>query len=433
MRAARDGRSATTVYLTIEAVTGFGFYTMATLASVYRIDSAGLDPLQLVLVGTALEATTFVFEIPTGVLADTISRRRSVILGTFLIGLGFMIEASFPSFLPIVAGQVVWGLGYTFVSGANVAWVTDEVGEAPASALYLRGAQMANFAALGGIAASVALGSVALWLPVFAGGVVYVCLGLFLLVAMPETAFVRAESARWDRSPRRAAKDKRVTASMKAGVRSVRATIRLRPVLVTILVVSALHGASTETFDRLWELHLLRGIGLPDLGPLDPIVWFGIVNAVGLLLGITAIEVVKRRVDVARGPGVIRSLAAVNAALIVSTAAFGLTGRFAVAVAIFWVVDLLRYTHLPLFQAWVNRGLESSTRATINSSVSQMDGLGQIFGGPVLGAVGAVRSVAAAIALAAFLRTPVLFLLGRKSVLEEPDRGPGRAEGAASR
>ena len=408
---ARDRRSAPAIYLTIEAVTGFAFYTMATLASVYRISSAGLDPLQLVLVGTALEATVFLFEIPTGVLADTISRRRSVIAGTFLTGAGFMIEASFPSFLPILAGQVVWGLGYTFVSGANVAWVTDEVGEAPAAGLYLRGAQLANFASLGGIVASVALGTVALWMPIFAGGVVFVGLSLFLLVAMPETAFTRAAA--------RGA----VVSSMTESVRAARSMVRVRPVLVTVFVVAALHGASTETFDRLWELHLLRGIGLPDLAGLDPIVWFGVINAVGLLLGIASIEVVKKRVDVVRGPALVRALALVNVGLIATTAAFGLAGGFAAAVAAFWLVDLLRYSHMPLFQAWVNRGLEPATRATINSAASQMDGMGQIFGGPVLGAVGAVRGVAAAIVAASALRVPALFLLRRRDVVEEPDPG----------
>lgn len=409
MRTARDRRSAPAIYLTIDAVTGFAFYTMATLASVYRISSAGLDPLQLVLVGTALEATTFLFEIPTGILADTISRRRSVIVGTFLTGVGFMIEASFPRFVPILLGQVVWGLGYTFVSGANVAWVTDEVGEAPAAGLYLRGAQLANFAALGGIVASVALGSVALWMPIFAAGVVFVLLSLFLLVAMPETGFSRPVS------------HGSVFASMTESLRGARAMIRVRPVLVTVLVVSALHGASTETFDRLWELHLLRGIGLPRLAGLDPILWFGVINAVGLVLGIVAIEVVKKRVDVVRGPGIVRALIGVNVLLIVTTAAFGLTGGFAEAVATFWLVDVLRYTHLPLFQAWVNRGLQPASRATINSAASQMDGLGQIFGGPVLGAIGAVRSVAAAIVAASVLRIPALFLLRRRDVVDEPD------------
>jgi DHA3 family tetracycline resistance protein-like MFS transporter len=413
----RDRRSAARIYLTMEGVMGFAFYLMATIASVYRIVSAGLDPLHLVLVGTALEATTFVFEIPTGILADTISRRRSVIVGMFLTGAGFMIEASFPSFLPILAGQVVWGLGYTFISGANVAWVTDEVGEAPAAALYLRGAQLTGFSMLAGIAASVALGSIDLWIPIFVAGAVFLALGVFLFATMPETAFARRGEA------------ERPVDSIRESVRAARGTVRLRPVLVTVFAVSALHGASTETVDRLWELHLLRGIGLPGLGDLDPIVWFGIVNGVGLILGMVSIEVVKRRVDVVRGPAVIRALAIVNVLLVVATAGFGLTGEFALAITVFWIVDVLRYTHQPLFQAWVNRGLEGSTRATINSTVSQMDGLGQIFGGPVLGAVGAARSVAAAIGAASLLRVPVLFLLGRREVLEEPD--PRRDGGAA--
>ena len=100
------------------------------------------------------------------------------------------------------------------------------------------------------------------------------------------------------------------------------------------------------------------------------------VNGVGLILGMVSIEVVKRRVDVVRGPAVVRTLAVVNALLVVATAGFGLTGEFALAITVFWIVDVLRYTHQPL---------EGPTRATINSAVSQMDGLG---------AVGAVRSVA---------------------------------------
>jgi hypothetical protein len=52
----------------------------ATIASVYRIQNVGLNPLQLVLVGTALERPVLNFELPTGVLADTYGR-RSVIVG----------------------------------------------------------------------------------------------------------------------------------------------------------------------------------------------------------------------------------------------------------------------------------------------------------------------------------------------------------------
>ncbi len=78
------------VYLTASAVVGFIFSIVFTVSQIYRVQTVGLNPLQLVLVGTVLEVTAFIFEIPTGVVADMVSRRLSVIIGTFLFGLGLL-------------------------------------------------------------------------------------------------------------------------------------------------------------------------------------------------------------------------------------------------------------------------------------------------------------------------------------------------------
>ncbi|MGB3904766.1 MAG: hypothetical protein WBB22_07565 [Anaerolineae bacterium] len=64
----------------------------------YQLTVVQLNPLQFVLVGTTLDATIFLFEVPTGVLADVDSRRLSVITGYTLIGAGFIIEGSFALF-----------------------------------------------------------------------------------------------------------------------------------------------------------------------------------------------------------------------------------------------------------------------------------------------------------------------------------------------
>jgi len=104
-----------------------------TASSVYQITMVGLTPLQLVLVGTTLEVTAFVFEIPTGVVADIYSRRLSVIIGTFLFGLGFLVEGLFPLFWVVLLSQVIWGLGWTFISGAHEAWITRLTDLAPAT------------------------------------------------------------------------------------------------------------------------------------------------------------------------------------------------------------------------------------------------------------------------------------------------------------
>jgi MFS transporter, DHA3 family, tetracycline resistance protein len=120
---------ATKVYLFIEFTASAFFSMMFVTMSLYEATVAGLLPYQLILVGTTLEISAFLFEIPTGIVADVYSRRLSIIIGYLLMGVGFLIEGLFPFFLPIILAQVVWGLGYTFTSGATQAWISDEVGE----------------------------------------------------------------------------------------------------------------------------------------------------------------------------------------------------------------------------------------------------------------------------------------------------------------
>src|SRR5215218_7889593 len=98
------------VFLTIAATAAFVSTLVFTIAPVYRFRTAGLDDLQLVLVGTVLEAAVFVFEIPTGVVADRWSRKWSVVVGHAGIRLGLLIEAAAPSFAGVLVGQAVWGL-----------------------------------------------------------------------------------------------------------------------------------------------------------------------------------------------------------------------------------------------------------------------------------------------------------------------------------
>ncbi len=87
---------------------------------------AHLNPLQLVLVGTVLEITVFLTQVPTGALADVYSRRLAVIVGLVLIGTGALLEGSIPQFWAILLSQVLWGVGVTFTDGADSAWIANE-------------------------------------------------------------------------------------------------------------------------------------------------------------------------------------------------------------------------------------------------------------------------------------------------------------------
>src|SRR5512136_2581712 len=181
--------NAYTTYLILSGWDGAIAWLIFTVNTIYQATVVGLNPLQLVLVGTTLEAAAFIFEVPTGVVADVYSRRLSVIIGMFLIGLGFIVEGAFPLFLPILLAQVLWGVGFTFTSGATQAWITDEIGEAAAGKAFLRSNQVGDLAALFGIGAGVALGNLRINLPIVLGGAGIMLLGMLLIVWMPETGF----------------------------------------------------------------------------------------------------------------------------------------------------------------------------------------------------------------------------------------------------
>src|ERR687897_242180 len=87
-----DNLRAYPIYLGIRGSFAFFFTLWATVAAVYRIEVVHLDPLRLGLLGTALEVAVFLFEVPTGVIADTYGRRRSVITGCILMGCGFALD-----------------------------------------------------------------------------------------------------------------------------------------------------------------------------------------------------------------------------------------------------------------------------------------------------------------------------------------------------
>jgi DHA3 family tetracycline resistance protein-like MFS transporter len=382
----------------MSVATGFAMSMVATLSGIYLITDVGLGPFQLVLVGSVLERSVLLFEVPTGVVADAVSRRLSVLIGTFMTSAGFLLYA-IPSFPVVLLGQVVWGVGFTFISGANIAWLVDEIGEEAARSLFLRASQLAQVAAFGGIFASVALGSIALGIPVAMGGVVFLGLGVWLVANMVEE------------HPPHGHADLR--SAMRATVGSAREVTRLRPVLLLVLAVAALHGASTEGFDRLWELQLLRTVHLPHAGSFGVTPVFGLLRAVGLLVSIAATEVVRRRLRDRTSDAAVRALLVTAALFVVAMALYAASTSLVAAVLAYWFLIAVRGVHTPLYTSWVNTGLHSESRATVNSLGSQSDALGQVAGGPVLGWIAAARSVRAAIGTGAVLAAPAVALVRR--------------------
>src|SRR5919199_1864377 len=78
-------------YFLGEAVQAFLSNMAWIIFPVYCVLAAHLNPLQLVLLGTTFELTTFLFEVPTGLVADAYGRRLSVIAGWSLLGAALVL------------------------------------------------------------------------------------------------------------------------------------------------------------------------------------------------------------------------------------------------------------------------------------------------------------------------------------------------------
>jgi DHA3 family tetracycline resistance protein-like MFS transporter len=389
-------------YLISRGISTFAFATAFTTSAVYRYEAAGLDPLQLVLLGTALEASVFLFEIPTGVVADLVSRRLSVIIGYILIGLGMMLEGTFPLFLTILLAQIVWGAGDTFISGAEDAWLADEVGESRLTAVYLRGSQISQIAVLAGIGANILLANRQLNFPFFAGGLIHILLALFLALFMPENNFTptpAAERNTWHK----------LSGTFQAGLH----VIRIRPLLVTILGITFIYGLYSEALDRLWQPQFLENVTFPTAGNLSSVTWFGLIDASILAITLLTVEIMRRRTRTFQPQQMPRLLAALSAVISGALVVFGLAMNFPLAAASYGTVTVTRRTLQPLYSAWINRGIPSSVRATVLSTFGQMDAVGQIVGGPAVGLLANQFGMRAALVLAGLMLSPVLLLYRR--------------------
>jgi DHA3 family tetracycline resistance protein-like MFS transporter len=327
------------------------------------------------------------FEVPTGVVADVYSRRLSVIIGTFLIGVAFIIEGSIPLYAAVLVSQLMWGIGYTFTSGATQAWIADEIGEVRAGNAFMRGSQASYVGAIIGTLTAVILATVThINVPMIVGGVLIVALGVFLVIFMPETGFKRAaegERRSWGA----------MFSTFRAGVRLV----RMKPVLISILVIGVVYGIASEGFDRLWTKHLIDTITLP--GPYEPVVWFGFLGLISKFIGLGLNEFVRRRLDFNSPVAVARTAMFLNLLIGLSIVGLALTSNLAVAFVALWFIGPLRGASDPVFTAWVNQSLDPKVRATVLSMTGQVDALGQVVGGPVVGVIGNLVSVRAALTI----------------------------------
>jgi MFS family permease len=353
----------------------------------YLILDAQLSAFQLVFLGIAQGIISLLVEVPAGVVADTISRKWAIVISHTLIGISMVATGLVTAFPALVATQMLWGVGWTFVSGADVAWVTDELARPDRIAAVLTA--RARWEQLGAVGGLVGFGLLALAIgrgaAMVVAGVAMIVLGGYVVVRFTEHGFVPTRVRRWQRS----------AAILRGGVTLAR---RDREILAVLAATFLINGAAAG-YGRLYAKRLVE-LGLPDQA--NPILWFTALGIGTYALGALALRIVEARID---GIGVARRVyaAACGIGLLGLIALVCAPGYLAGSAGVLLVSGIGMTVTSAVGEIWVNRRATSDVRATVQSFLAQVEYGGEILCGLVLGAVAQVTTITVTFACAAAL------------------------------
>ena len=374
--------------------------------TIFLLD-AGLSNLEAFAANAFFTAGMVLFEVPTGIVADTVSRRASYLTGTVTLTIATLLylllwQVGAP-FAAWAAVSAMLGLGFTFFSGAVEAWLVDALGATgftgDLESVFGRGQIVSGAAMLAGTLAGGVIAQVS------SPGVPFVLRAVVLAVMfavafrlMHDVGFIPGDRGRPLAGMRAVA-----SASIDHGWR--------RPAVKWLMVESLFTGGVAIYGFYALQPYLLELYGDPH-AYLVAGLSAAIVAGSQILGGVAAPQV--RRVFRQRST----ALPAMAAASALTIAMVGVIESFWGVIALTSMWGLLFAATSPIRQAYLNDMIPSRQRATILSFDSLMKSAGGMWGQPVLGraadAWGYAPSYAVAAGIAA-LGVPFLALSGRRA------------------
>jgi MFS family permease len=341
--------------------------------TIFLLD-AGLSNLEAFAANAFFTAGMVLFEVPTGIVADTVGRRASYLLGTVTLAVSTLLyvllwQVEAPFWEWAVASLLI-GLGFTFFSGAVEAWLVDALTATgftgALETVFGRGQVVTGAAMLtGSVAGGFLAEQASLGLPFVLRGVVLVAMFAVAFRLMHDVGFAPERGGRPLAEMRRIA-----AASVEYGWRV--------PAVKWLMVESLFIGGV-----GIYGFYALQPYLLELYG--DP----GAYQIAGLVAAIIAGAEILGGLAAARFAALFRrrtSALLLTAAL--GTVALALIGAFesfwpVVALIVIW--GLLFAAAFPIRQTYLNGLIPSRQRATILSFDSMMASSGGVWAQPVLG------------------------------------------------
>ena len=300
--------------------------------------------------------------VPAGALADAIGRRWPLAIGHLFLAVGMMMTGLVVAFPLIVATQVLWGLGWAFSEGADVAWLTDELDRPDRIDRLLT--TRARLDLVGGAIGIVAFGVLA-WVAGFTAALVVsgagiAALGLFVTAKFDERNFATAHQRGWN-------------VSLSIWRRGLILAFRDPEILLVFVATMIVNAAAISGWLFLKQL---VNLALPN----EPVLWWTAIELLSFAGGVVVLRLVEPRINGVGAARRIYALACSIGVLGMAVLAYASSAPIA-AIGILLASGIAFNVTRPVSVVWVNRRISSDVRATVHSCLSQAESIGEIFGG----------------------------------------------------
>ena len=408
------------VYLLLTLLTTLAASFIWGINTLFLLD-AGLSNTEAFAANAFFSIGMVIFEVPTGVVADTRGRRLSFMFGALTLLLStlayllmWQIEAPFIGW---ALASILLGLGFTFFSGATEAWLVDALSatgfEGNLETVFGRGQTIAGVAMLGG---SVLGGIVAQMTSL---GVPYVLRAIMLGVALLAAFWFMKDlgfKAKTDISTRDAVKEI-ARGSIDGGLRN-------RPVRWMMLAAPFTGGVGFYAFYAM-QPYLLELYGDPSAYSIAGLA--AAIVAGAQIVGGLSVPIVRRFFSLRTN--VILLAVALESVILAALAVVGFNMDTLGMTAFYLAIVLLVLWALvfaiagPIRQAFLNGIIASEQRATVLSFDSLMGSIGGAVAQPALGRVADVSGYAASYLVSgaiSALALPFIYLAKREQAPSDP-------------
>ncbi len=370
---------------------------------------AGLSIFEVFVANAAFTAAMALFEIPTGVVADTRGRRISFLLSEATLAVGTLayvgVAAIHGGLLLFCLAGVILGLGYTFYSGAVEAWLVDALKATgyreELDRVFAKASIVSSVAMIVGTVGGGLLGQLDLSLP-------YVVRAAFVLIAfaigyrtMHDIGF----------EPRILRMRGIVGEMRKVGRTGITYGWRAPAVRLLVLESFVTWGFFSWAW-YAWQPYFLKLYG-------HDAVWLsGVIASLFALAGIAGNALVGRLATPGRRrTTILLGASAVTTATMVAT---GVVRSFWITVPVFLLGAVVGGILQPVRQTYLHQSIPTSERATLVSFDSLVGSLGSVGGQTGLGYLSQERSIPVGFVVGGLATVLALPIFARLRSLDEP-------------